>query len=223
METRPGPIRALLLDLGGTLERDGAVLPGVADALDVLTRLALPSGELLRVALISDYHDAPAGDPEEAERLFAEYIEIVRGLGLLRFFEPPGERMTISTIAGVHKPDRRIFEQALRRLGLPPVLEECLFVTEDAAHVAAARSLRIQALRLGPGGDIEDWTSALPILLRAMGFSDPESAARDFRRTLEDSGRIGPREGPLPPGATHVLEPGAEGGTELRRRRFNIR
>lgn len=214
------PIRAVLLDLGGTLERDGAVLPGVPEALELLTGLMTRSGEPIEVALVSDYEEA-AG-PDDVDRLFREYVEIVRKLDLLRFFEPPERRATLSTQAGARKPDRRVFELAMRRLGLSPTLETAVFVTENEAHVAAARELGLHALRFGPGGDFEDWQRATPVLLSALGLGDPDAAREHLLAELLANGVVTRPGEPIAPDATHALEPNADGSLELKRRRFSI-
>jgi hypothetical protein len=204
---RKTPARALLLDLGDTLERAGVVLPGVVEALDRLGEIESSPGERLRLGLVSNYIDRLPGDGEgEVERLFREYVEIVRGLGLLRFFTPPEHHVTLSTQAGVRKPHRRIFELAMQRLGLATRLEECVFITEDAEHVAA------------------DWRSATPVLLDALGVDVDRArvAMARFREVLEDNHAIAPPGAPLPPGATHTVETDERGDQILVRRRFSI-
>jgi len=79
--------------------------------------------------------------------------------------------VTLSTHAGVNKPDRRVYELALERLGAGAALADCLSITEDAGHVAACRRLGMQALRFG--ADFDDWSVA-PLLVRHV--IDPTSA-----------------------------------------------
>jgi FMN phosphatase YigB (HAD superfamily) len=146
---------ALLFDLGETLIHDGAVLPGVFAMLDLARSLTLATGEPLPLGLVSDYTEPVHGDDEaERQALFEEYLGIVRGLELLAYFSPPEQHVTLSFQAGARKPDARVFVYALQRLGCEPVLDRCVYVTEDAGHVAACRALGMRALRFGPGGDI---------------------------------------------------------------------
>ena len=58
----------------------------------------------------------------------------------------------ISGREGVAKPDRRIFEILLERVGLPP--GELLFVDDSLKNVEAARALGIEALHYQPGLDL---------------------------------------------------------------------
>jgi len=61
----------------------------------------------------------------------------------------------------VNKPDRKIFETALQRLGVTAALTECLFITENAAHIQAARNtLHMKALQFrSPGSSHFDFES----------------------------------------------------------------
>src|SRR5438105_4364995 len=113
-------LRALLLDLGDTLVHADRVLPHVPAALEAFSLLRAGDGQPIRMALVSDDAHPPPRDPEQARQLFDEYVERLGRYGLRGFFEPVEEHLTLSSQAGVNKPDRRIFELALRRLSLPP-------------------------------------------------------------------------------------------------------
>jgi FMN phosphatase YigB (HAD superfamily) len=81
--------------------------------------------------------------------------------GLRPLFEPVQRRVTLSTHAGVCKPDPRIFTMALARLRSKAGLDECLLITENPGHIEAARTrLRMSALRFRSGAspqfDFED-------------------------------------------------------------------
>ena len=56
-----------------------------------------------------------------------------------------GDRVLISADVALLKPDRRIYEEALRRFGLRR--ESCLFIDDVAANVDGARAAGIDALR----------------------------------------------------------------------------
>jgi hypothetical protein len=104
--------------------------------------------------------------------VFSQYLEILDGTGLRPFFEPVKKRVTLSTHAAVMKPDKKIFEKAIERLGATVALKDCLFITENEEHVTKARTqLHMQALQFrAPGSthfDFDDWSQA-PALLAHM-------------------------------------------------------
>jgi putative hydrolase of the HAD superfamily len=94
-------IKALIFDLGNTLisEEDGSVFP---HALEVLTRLK----NKYKLALITNtqYDD------------LKKIQEILRGAQLDEFFE----EIIVSKDVGISKPNPRIFEIALEKLGVNP-------------------------------------------------------------------------------------------------------
>jgi hypothetical protein len=167
-------IQVLMLDLGETLVHNDTVLPHVPQALETILGFDTAAGEPLEVCLVSDFHmPAQPGDQAEIDRLFAEYVEILDRFDLTAFFEPVEQHVTLSTHAGVLKPDRKVFETALERLGVDAPLAECLFITESAEHVAACRHLGMQALRFSPTGqapdaDFTDWSEAPLLVARSL-------------------------------------------------------
>ena len=83
---------------------------------------------------------------------------------------------------GVAKPNRAFFEGALTRLGLPPTLATCLFISEDADHVARAAALGMHTLRFGghtspadATADFTDWAVA-PAMVAARLAPGPTPA-----------------------------------------------
>jgi beta-phosphoglucomutase-like phosphatase (HAD superfamily) len=186
MRTNEGPgaqLRALLFDLGDTLERDGVVLAGVPEALTAIAAVRTHLGEPVPRALVSDV--GPASTPEEIAAAFSAYVAEVRRLGLLPWFDPPEVHVTLSAQAGVRKPDPRVFALALTRLGLAPDLAGAAFFTEDAAHVEAARALGMTALRFGAGGDFDDWAAAPLLVIRLAGTDDPATLLTALNLRLE--------------------------------------
>jgi hypothetical protein len=159
-------VRILMLDLGDTLANDHGVFPHVLDALTAISSFETVAGEQLPMCLISDYH-MPA-TPGEIDVLFEDYLNDLERLGLRAFFEPVTRHVTLSTHAGVRKPARRIFEMAIERLGMAVNLTECLFITENAQHIAACKRYAMQTLQFGPVGtagvDFSDWSEA-PLLV----------------------------------------------------------
>jgi beta-phosphoglucomutase-like phosphatase (HAD superfamily) len=155
-------IKALLLDLGGTLEVDDRVLPGAAEALNVIEELQIADGVPLVTCLVSDFKMPAPRTVQAIEATFNEYLEILERLDLRRFFEPVAERITLSTHAGALKPARLVFETALKRAKLDASIEDALFITENSAHVQACRKLKMTVLQFGT--DFHDWTDA-PLLI----------------------------------------------------------
>jgi FMN phosphatase YigB (HAD superfamily) len=160
-------IRVVMFDLGKTLiDGNDHPFPHVADALTAIAALKTADGKLLQSCLVSDF-DMPDSPVTAAKvtAIFDAYLERLGGTGLRPFFEPVSKRVTLSTHAGFNKPDRRIFDTALRRLGADVSLEECLLITEEKEHVRVARDdLHMKALqfRKAPSTqfDFDDWGDA---------------------------------------------------------------
>ncbi len=162
-------IRILVLDLGDTLIRDNVVLPHVTNALEAMGKFETGSGDTLSLCLVSDFKmPTPPPTEQKIKAIFKEYRSLLDQLGLTKFFEPVDRHITLSTHAGVRKPDRRIFELAVERLGLMARLQECLFITENPDHIAACRALGMSTLQFGElgaaGADFSEWSEA-PLLV----------------------------------------------------------
>lgn len=171
-------IRILLLDLGETLVHGDTVFPHVKEALQALGDFETAAGERLALSLVSDFTmPTPPVTKQKINRLFREYIGLLDGFGLTSFFEPVEQHVTLSTHAGVFKPERRIFELAINRLGLAAALSECLLITENAEHIAACQSLGMSALQFdssgAPGSDFSDWAEA-PLLIAYLVAPESE-------------------------------------------------
>jgi FMN phosphatase YigB (HAD superfamily) len=213
-------VRVVVLDLGGTLTDGTALFPHVPEALTALRKLRRPDGSRLELCLVSDF-TMPNG--ASVRTLFSDYLRILDRLCLRRFFLPVGRHVTLSTHAGVMKPDRRVYELALERLGTGANLGDCLAITEQAAHVAACRKLGMAALRFGT--DFTDWSDA-PSLVQELATGTPPSEMVDeaavLRRSLEQHGQLAEStDEPLAPGVTHVVETDDQGSEVLRRKRFS--
>jgi hypothetical protein len=170
-------IQVLMLDLGETLVHGEIAFPHVPEALETLGNLETGSRAPLSLCLVSDFRmPTPPPTPEKIAAIFPEYLAILDRAGLRRFFEPVEQHVTLSTHAGVQKPDRRIFETALTRLGLSVTLDACLFITENEAHLAACRDLGMATLQFDGSGagraDFQDWSEAPLLVARLL---DPES------------------------------------------------
>jgi FMN phosphatase YigB (HAD superfamily) len=149
-------IRVILLDLGGTLVRENPlqVWPHVPQALIFLNSLSTPAGDPIAVCLVSNFRPSP----EELEAFTNQYIGLLDTLNLRQYFEPVATRVTLSTHTMTWKPDRRVFELAIRRSGTAAELHECLLITEDSEHIAAARTLGMHTLQFMV--DFQDWNES---------------------------------------------------------------
>ena len=159
-------MKVILFDLGRTLETDDVLLPGAADMLIAVAALRDASGKPLGMGLVSDFTmPRTAADIPEIRK---EYIAILDNLKIRNFFEPVDRGVTLSTDAGVLKPDKRIFRAALDKfeVGLP--FAAAMFVTENPAHVAAATALGMRGVHFkGPGqasGEIDELLDLVPLV-----------------------------------------------------------
>lgn len=165
-------IKVLMLDLGETLVHQTTVFPNVVEALDALSRFETADGKPLALCLVSDF-EMPASPPtkEKIKAIFQKYLALLDGFGLKRFFEPVERHVTLSTHAGAFKPERSVFEMALKRLKVTARLDECLFLTENLEHVQACRNLGMKTLRFGSPGDFSDWSEG-PLLIAKLVAPD---------------------------------------------------
>jgi FMN phosphatase YigB (HAD superfamily) len=170
-------IKLAFFDLGETLIHDMTPFPGAIQALEAISQLETEAGERLILGLVSDF--LTAGPPVNETTISAreeEYRGILAGTGLAGFFEPFSKRVTLSTRAGVNKPDRRIFELALERSGIAAHLSECAFVTETPDHLEKSRDFGMIAIRFGAGPGItpafSDWVDAPALFGRLLRRDD---------------------------------------------------
>jgi hypothetical protein len=138
-------IRVVVFELAATLvDAKGRAFPHVAGALDAIGAFVAADGKPLQTCLVAD-----------AAQL-ADVAALLDGAGLRAAFEPFARRVT----ASAELPDRAAFEAALRRLRVRATLEQCLFVSGNAAHATAARKLGMAVLAVGRGRDFHDWSQA---------------------------------------------------------------
>jgi FMN phosphatase YigB (HAD superfamily) len=201
-------IKLALFDLGETLIHGDQPFPHVITALRAISQFHTEENKPLILGLVSDFLSA---EPPVTETKIAarekEYQKILEGAGLREFFEPFSSRVTLSTRAGVNKPDRRIFELAIQRSETGASLSECSFVTENADHLSKCKEFGMRPVRFGSGPGItpafSDWADAAATFAVLV---NPESennralanvATLDARYNLVDfkpSGRTGGRE-----------------------------
>jgi FMN phosphatase YigB (HAD superfamily) len=162
-------MKIILFDLGRTLEEADVLLPGALEALQGLAQLRSTAGEAPLLGLISDF-DMPR-TAEEIPVLQQRYYDILDHLGIRSFFEPVAERVTLSTEVGVFKPDERIFRTAIGKLDPAGSFGNAMFVTENLAHVEAARQLGMRAIHFrGPGQNTGDVDRLLDLMPRVREF-----------------------------------------------------
>ncbi len=217
-------IKVVMFDLGDTLERGGALLPFAAESVAAVAKFVTSDGEPVEFCLVSDFPLADPFEPDRVAGIFAEYLQILDSLGLRALVEPVERRVTLSTHANVWKPDRKVFDLALERLESSAALTACLFITENAAHITAAKALGMECLQFGIDGQdgfetwsdgllkialkidptsVDNMTAALEVLAESEGLAeihgvaldgDVVSAAAQALVTLDDSS-LGELEG----------------------------
>jgi len=186
-------IRLLLLDLGETLIHDGVPFPQVPEALAALSRFRTADGQRLAMGLVSDF-----GEPSTSEEVVVEkerqFAQILRDANLDPFFMPFETHVTISARASAFKPDQRVFETAARRSGLDATLAECLFITENPAHLAAARDFPMAILGFGDGltgmASFSRWTDAPVMIAERVAPQDLSNWERSIAVALDASGEV---------------------------------
>ena len=166
-------MRLILFDLGDTLEARDRPREGSQALLSALQSARDGEGGPPEVALLSDY--GMAASAPEAARLRSRYLAELHALGLARYFTPADRRVTLSSDVGAFKPDARLFRAAIDKIkrGLP--YHRVVFVTENAAHVHAARELGMLAVLVSApgqaGGEVDELAELLPVLQRLLEFT----------------------------------------------------
>lgn len=159
-------MKIILFDLGKTLEDGDVLLPGARETLQAIQVMRDSSGEAVAMALVSDF-DMP-DRPEQIPVIRQQYYDILDSLGIRSFFEPVSERVTLSTEVGVFKPDEKIFRAVVEKIEEDLSFQSVIFITENLAHVKAARALGMTAVhfkKLGQtAGDVDQLVDLIPIV-----------------------------------------------------------
>jgi hypothetical protein len=175
-------IRVVMFDLGQTLiDANQRPFDHVREALTAIAGFRTADSKLLSSCLVSDFTMVtPPITPAKVRPVFEQYLAVLDAAGLREFFEPVNERVTLSTHAGVNKPDRVIFERALSRLQSQATLPECLLVTENADHISAAsQTLGMATLQFKATGathfDFDDWSQAPALIAHLVDPHQPDN------------------------------------------------
>ena len=120
MENNSGTVKFLLLDITGVLIRNGEPNHELIDYL-------VSSCPIDRISLLTNL-DRNAGEI------------LTRRYGLPEFFD----EIISAGETGYAKPNPKIFEVALERLGAKP--DECVFVDDTEENVASARSIGMKVI-----------------------------------------------------------------------------
>jgi hypothetical protein len=176
------------------LIHDEVPLPHVIDALAAVTQFETAAGDLLEVCLVSDFKmPEPPASEAKINALFLEYLDILEHTGLKDYFEPVERCVTLSTHAGVLKPDRKIFETAIERLGVKAKLDECLFITEDVDHIKACGKLHMKTLTFGVKGSadgFDDWAQGPMLIARLVAPSNHKDTELALKVSLAAKHRM---------------------------------
>ena len=132
--TEPHLTTVLYFDLGNTLIHGPSNnRQPYDDAVDTLQTL-YERGYL--IGLLSDQPDGTTVENVAARLIsygFADYIDVIT----ISSEHPDGN---------IFKPDPRIFELALQKVGRPTASEKTIFITENLSHITAARNLGWRAI-----------------------------------------------------------------------------
>jgi FMN phosphatase YigB (HAD superfamily) len=178
-------IRIAFFDVGETLIHEGQPFPGAAEALAAISGFETADGHELFLGIVSDYLlPSPPRTEEKIAALEEQYRnQVLQPSGLAGFFQPFESRVTISSRAGVSKPNRKIFEAAVARSGTGAPLSECLFVTENTVHLNKCAEYDITPVRFGPAAGgmarFKEWADAPAVIagLVAPGHAGNRVAA----------------------------------------------
>ena len=181
-------IRVVMFDLGETLvDANRKPFPHAHEAVSAIVGFETADGKPLQSCLVSDFTmPSPPSSPAKVKKLFDDYLTILKSTGFADLFTPHDRRVTLSTHAGFRKPDKRVFETALKRLKSKAALSECLFITENATHISAAHAIGLTALRFG--GDFTDWSTVPALVAALVAPQDAANQKAAIRVRLEADG-----------------------------------
>ncbi len=175
-------MKVVFFDLGRTLEENDVLFPGAQQTLQKIQLMRDKEAQPFVLGLISDWI-MPDG-PEDIPGLQERYYAIIDRLGIRAFFEPVAERVTLSTEAGVFKPDQKIFRLALDKIDPELQFDDAIFITEKGTHVAGARDLGMGAIHFKSPGEAEGEVDQLVDIPRLIEEHFQIPTARAIQREL---------------------------------------
>jgi len=178
-------MNVVFFDLGRTLEDNDVLLPGAQQTLQKIRQMQDKEAQPFILGLVSDWimPDTSNSIPDIQEWYYA----LLDRLGIRALFEPVAERVTLSTEAGVFKPDEKIFRLALGKIDQELQFSDAIFITEIGSHVERARDLGMGSIHFRPPGQAEGVVDQLLDIPRLVEehFRIPTARAiqREYRTT----------------------------------------
>ena len=173
-------MKMVLFDLGKTLEDNDILFTGAQETLSKIQLMSDKDGMPFLLGLVSDF--IMPSSPDDIPAIQQRYYQILELLGIRSFFEPVADRVTLSTEVGVFKPDERIFRRALDKAESELKFRDALLITENGAHIAAARALGMGGIHFRPPGQAE---GVVPQLIDLPGLIEQHfliPTAREIQR-----------------------------------------
>ncbi len=158
-------------------------VPAVLDGLKTIAQLKTASGSPLLLGIVTNY--VLPTQPVTEAKIVAIETQYRRAVldpsGLANLFDPFETKVTISSRAGLSLPNRGVFENALVRLHSSAALDECLFITNEASHLAEYNRYGMIPIRFGsavPGIHcFTNWCDAPLLLANIMTPNDMQNIA----------------------------------------------
>ncbi|UCF66643.1 MAG: hypothetical protein JSV80_12735 [Acidobacteriota bacterium] len=160
-------IDVFVLQLDGTLAREGTLFPHVDAALETFGRFGTHGGERPKIGLV---HDSGTLDEDASA---GEIREELKALGLARFFRRPSKQVVVS---GSRLPDREAFADWLGGLGGD--FDRALLLTGQRSCVRRCGRYGMAALRFARSSraerDFGDWSEA-PLVVAWRFFPEDQA------------------------------------------------
>jgi hypothetical protein len=165
-------IHFLLFELENTfVDREGKVIAHVIDALNTMTSFRMDTGKGPVMCLIAE----GSADRNAVSDKFAELSSRLETLGLKRFFDPVGQRVTLMEGGNIHRFDRHLFDTALSQSARNAKPDQCVFFTGDPDVARVARNLTITTLEFAihqdDGIDFTDWLESPLLVAKIVGYN----------------------------------------------------
>jgi FMN phosphatase YigB (HAD superfamily) len=164
-------VKIVLFDLGNTLmnEDEDILLPGATETLSSIQQMKDTNNQPVILGLASNY--GLSNNEEVIKRAQEKYYWDLEKLGIVSFFEPLNQKVTLSIEVGVEKPKEEFFRAAVDKVSVSLSFDNVIFITENKEHVDAVRQFRPAAMNAihfkGPGqhnGEIEKLKDLIPLI-----------------------------------------------------------